>query len=148
MCSSHAFKKIFPGGTIEELQHYISKTLTDTQLDGIIINAGLNSLHNGKHRYQQTEDEIFSMIVDMVNLCHENGVNEVYISGLTHKKGFRDQIYNINELLKANANLANYTFIDNSNLTRQHHWKDNLHLNDKGLEVLSKNFVDALNCSR
>ena len=45
------------------------------------------------------------MIVDMVNLCHENGVNEVYISGLTHK-GFRDQIYNINELLKANANLA------------------------------------------
>ena len=44
-----AFKKIFPGGTIEELQHYISKTLTDNQLDGIIINAGLNSLHNGKH---------------------------------------------------------------------------------------------------
>ena len=33
LCSSHAFKKIFPGGTTEELRHYISKTLTDNQLD-------------------------------------------------------------------------------------------------------------------
>ena len=144
----HAFKKIFPGGTVKELRHYITETLSDNDLDGIVINVGLNSLHNGKYRPQQTEDEIFSMIIEMVNLCEDNGVSEIYISGLTYKKGYGKEISVINELIIANANLAGYTYFDNTNLTRQHYWKDNLHLNENGLDVLSDNFINALNYSR
>ena len=57
-------------------------------------------------------------------------------------------VKNINEILKINEKLVDFTYIDNSNIEIYNHlWEGNLHLNTTGLDVLLVNFVNALNRS-
>ena len=84
----------------------------------------------------------------MAHLCHAGGINDISVSGLAHKDGFRGTIKNINENLKMNENLVGFTYIDKSNIEINNHlWEDSLHLNTMGLYVLLVNFVNALNRS-
>ena len=140
LARGYAFKRSFPSGTVKQLKHYVIETINDEDLDAIIINVGLNSLG------RQTDYEIVSGIIEMVHLCHAGGINDVLVSGLTHKDGFTNTIKNINEILKINEKLVGFTYIDNSNIEiYKHLWEDKLHLNNTGLDVLLVNFVNALN---
>ena len=43
-------------------------------------------------------------------------------------------------------NLDVYIFIDNQNIVKEKHlWKDKMHLNRDGLNILANNFIESLN---
>ena len=139
----YTYKKVFGGATAKQMKFYVGDLIENDDLDGIVINTGLNSVGN-RHKFQ-TDVEICSDILGIVNKCHAGGIQDVYVSGLTWKEGYAKTIDTINSILKNNANLGKYTFIDNSNILKgKHMWIDNLHLNNDGLKILSKNITDAI----
>ena len=79
LACGYTFKRSFPSGTIKQLKHYITETINDDELDA---NVGLNSPS------RQTDYEIVSGIIEMVHLCRAGGINDIFVSGLTHKDGF------------------------------------------------------------
>ena len=67
------------------------------------------------------------------------------MSGITCRPKFKVKIDEINNLLKTNAGICNSTYIDNTNIRKQHLWTDDLHLNREGTRVLANNYLAHLN---
>ena len=135
--------KKYSGAQPQSMKHYVEDIIENDDVDGIIINTGLNSVGN---KYTvQSEVQICSDIIEIVKKCHNGGITDVFVSSLTWKKRYTETINNINTILEENAALGNYTFINNSNILKEEHaCYDNLHLNADGLRILSRNFTDAI----
>ena len=139
------YRKVFPGGTVEEIEHYAIKILENKNIDAVILNVGSNNIIN-KHSTVKSDVDITANIMKIVDMCYEAGVNDVFVSGITRLPTNQTIVDNINELLKINANQFGYVFIDNGNIfVDKHLWKDNIHLNNDGLTILANNFIDTLN---
>ena len=136
-----AIKRSFSGATASNLNYYIEEVLNEENVDRIIINIGTNNLTKKK----QTESETAMEIIDVVKKCNHYGINEIFVSGLTFRPSYQQKIEIINNLLEVNAEKYNYIFIDNSDITERHLWKDKLHLNNQGTINLCCNFLDCLN---
>ena len=137
-----AIKRCFGGAVASQLYHYIDEVLKEENVDRIIINIGTNNLT----KKSQTENETVEEIMEIVKKCHNYGVNEIFISGLTCRPDYQTKVDTINKLLKLNAGKYNYIFIDNSDIQEKHlWWKDKLHLNKQGTINLACNFLDFLN---
>ena len=54
-------------------------------------------------------------------------------------------IWHANYSLKEQCVLNGFGFISNDNISRTHLWKDGIHLEDFGTNILAGNFVDFLN---
>ena len=135
----HAYRRYHPGATPKQLFHYCTETLANDQPDEVVINVGTNSLR------RDDSCTIANDIIDIVSTCRNYGVNCVYVSGITHRPGFEQQIKEFNDILAHKSHLHDYKFILNSNITISHIWKDKLHLNDDGSKILSANFTRAIN---
>ena len=135
--NGYAIKRSYPG-----IHWHIISSFIDYKPDSVIINIGTNNLT--KKRLQR-EEEICADILKIVEKCQEYGVNEIYVSGLTCRPKFQEKIEKINGILRVNANTHDYTFIDNSNITRNHLRDDGLHLLEKGNILLANNFLSYLN---
>ena len=72
------------------------KVLENNDIDSVIFNIGSNNI-SCKHTLVQTEIEIVNNILKTVDLCHRNGVNNVYVSGITCRPEFQDKIGKVNE---------------------------------------------------
>ena len=84
--------------------------------------------------------------MDIAELCNKADVKEIYISGITCRPGCQNKIDSINEMLKSNATIADYIFIDNKDIKQDKHlWKDRVHLNNDGLIILADNFINTIN---
>ena len=83
--------------------------------------------------------------MEIVNKCHNYGVNEIFVSGLTCRPAYQVKVNKINKLLREYARSYDYMYIDNSDIGKRHLWKDFLHLNDQGMTNLACNFLDSLN---
>ena len=136
-----AIKRSFSGATTKKLNYYIEEVLNEENIDRIIINIGANNITN----QNQSEKEIFMEIMDLVIKCHNYGVNEVFVSGVTLNPNHQSQIRVLNGLLRENTGMYNYVFIDNSDIEEEHLWKEQLHLNNKGTNRLACHFLDCLN---
>ena len=120
----------------KQLMYYIEEILNEENLHRIIINVGTNNLS-----YQnQIENEIMMEIIEIAKKCHQYGINEIFIAGLTIRPRYDKQI-NINNLLTEYATKFNYRFIDNTDIMEKHLWKDKLHLNEQGTIILANNFI-------
>ena len=139
-----AFKKVFPGGTAEEIEYYANKILEKQDIDKVILNIGSNNVHS-KHTSINTEIEIVNTILKTVAVCHRNGVNDVYVSGITCRRDHQEKIDKINGHLRSGTKGMSYIFIDNENIKSDKHLWDGLHLNKDGLKILERNFLGALN---
>ena len=137
-----AIKECYPGATASKTAHHMKPTLDEEKPDIVIINIGTNNLTKKKW---QTEEDIVKEIIQVVNDCKQNGVNEIYVSGLTVRRGFYHRIKAINELLQKKSGTYSYSFIDNSNIRDHHLRNDGLHLEYEGTCILANNFIDALN---
>ena len=84
----------------------------------------------------------------MVNICHNHGVNDVYVSTILLRIGQEKTISEVNNFLRAKLFVHNYILIDNSNIKHNHTSRDNIHLNYKGTVVLANNFIRAINRMR
>ena len=137
-----AIKECHPGATASRTSHYIKPTLEDENPDVVMLNIGTNNLTKKKW---QTDEDIAHEIIQIVGDCRKMGVNEVYVSGLTVRRGFHSRINNINKILQKKAGECFYTFIDNSNIQNHHLRHDGLHLEYEGTCLLADNLIDALN---
>ena len=137
--NSTAYRKNFPGTNARELKHYCIYTLLEDCPDNVIISVGTNSLN------KNTPQEIANDIFDIVDICHLYGAGRVYISSITYRKNFARDINNLNNLLFSNESVRDFKVIDNGAITNSEIWRDNIHLNDAGVDILANNFIDALN---
>ena len=116
--------------------------MIDEKPDVVVLNIGTNNLTKKR---QQTEEEICQDIFQITDKCRSYGVNEIFISSLTIRPSFAPKIDKINDILRRNADIHKYTYIDNSNITREHLARDGLHLNREGTILLANNFLFNLN---
>ena len=100
---------------------------------------------NNITKKNQTEVEMFNEIMEVVKTCKNSGVNAIYISSLTRRPRYQEKLHSINRLLSQNADRLENYFIDNRNIKANHLWRDNLHLNDQGIGILARNFVEIVN---
>ena len=135
-----AIKMSFPGCTASQLRHYMEPTLNEENPDKTIICVGTNNLT----KKNQTAMEIVDEIMEIVFNCRQNGVNEVYVSGIPCRPGYQNKIDDINRILEVNGKNFDYEFISNSNIEEHHLFRDKLHLNNQGVVVLATNFLTAL----
>lgn len=139
--------KSFPGAIINELHHYILPHLQNISPDIAIIHAGTNNLSR-YNTLKQTNDEIVEELINIGMTCRKFGVNHIFFSGLCHRSSsfLNTKINAINSLLSNRCNDLNFNFIDNQSIhVDSHLWKDGVHLNDQGIEVLANNFLKHIN---
>ena len=138
----HAVKVSYPGATASRATYYMKKPLEEENPDIVIINIGTNNLTKNR---DQSEEETANQILHMVEECRNLGVNEIFVSGLTVRKGYFKKVKIINNILVQNAKKFNFTFIDNSDIQGHHLHHDGLHLEYDGTCILANNFIDHLN---
>ena len=134
-------KRAFPGITATHLKHLIKPIVLEDNPTTIIISAGTNDITKSSFK---TGEEIFNGIMECVEECETNGVKNIYVSGLTCRPAYQEKVNIINNFIRENAHLKNYTYIDNANIKARHLWKDKLHHNIEGTNILENNFLQAI----
>ena len=137
--NGNAFIKPYSGATPKELHHYISKHLKDEQPDTCVINVGINSL--GK-------DDLFIIaddIIKCVQRCRDFGANKVLVSSITYRPGHENLIKEVNNILNAKKFTNDFIIIYNDNIKATDIWRDDLHLNNRGRDILANNIINAVN---
>ena len=74
--NGYAYSKLFLGVTIRDLDHHCELSLRDDKPDACVINIGKD------HPF-----EIAKQTINIVNKCHEYGVNKVYVSSIPMRMG-------------------------------------------------------------
>ena len=78
--------------------------------------------------------------------CIAYGLTKVFVSGVTINNRLSvDVVKSVNNKIIEMCNENNFTFIDNSNISKSHIYEDGLHLADNGRSVLVENFTRELN---
>ena len=138
LCSGHAYRKQFPGSTSHEIAHYIIPTLINDKPDMIVIHAGTNDLRNTR------KEEIVDSIMNIVGTYQKYGVTNIYVSSLIFREQYHIKVSEVNQLLRHRQTLNNFILIENDDITREHIWKDNLHLNNYDTINIANNFINML----
>ena len=140
--NGHAYRRYHPGATPKQLLDYCVNTLTNDKPDEIIIHVGTNSL--------RTDDPctIANDIISIVNTCRYYGVNTIYVSAITFRPGLETEVKQVNDILYHKSHIHSFKFIGHSNIGSSLMFKDRIHLNDEGSNVLKNNFIRAVNSQR
>ena len=85
-------------------------------------------------------------IINTGKSCIDLGVKEVVISWILPKRNIAltRLIRQVNDSLREQWGLNGFGFISNDNISRTNLWKDGIHLEDWGTNILAGNFVDFL----
>ena len=83
----------------------------------------------------------------MVNLVSHFSVKEVITSSTLPKNNtaITRLIRQVNDILREQCVLNKFGFISNDNRSRTNLWKDGIHLEDSGTDILAGNFDGFLN---
>ena len=106
--------------------------------DEVVIHVGTNVL--GKNN----ATDITNDLLNIVKLCHTQGVNMVHVSTITFRQGYLKITEEINKLICEKQVLGDFKVINNDEITCDHIWRDNIHLNEMGLSVMVNNFIQAI----
>ena len=137
------FIRPFVGADTDELSYHITPTLNRGELNGTLLLIGTNNLTANSKAGQSTE-ELCNDIIQVGRKCRESGVENIFISSLPIRKHYVEKVRSINTLLEKLCHKGGFIFICNKNINLDHLY-DGLHLNNDGLEILSSNFVNAIN---
>ena len=79
--------------------------------------------------------------------CKNYGVNNVVISSILVKKNpnLNALIRRVNDLLRDLCSMNGFGYICNDAITTEYLWKDGIHLQDLGTNILSSNFIEFVN---
>ena len=75
----NAIKRYYPGATAIRIKFYVDATLEEDRPDSVIILVGTNNIT--KKRTQVAKDIVREILV-VAHKCHNNGVNNVFVSEL------------------------------------------------------------------
>ena len=109
---------------------------------GINLHGGTNDiLTNANH------EEIARNIMKTGLNCKNHGVNDVVISSVLVKKNpnLNALIRRVNDLLRDLCSMNGFGYICNDAITTEYLWKDGIHLQDLGTNILSSNFITFVN---
>ena len=129
-------KRSFSGANTKQLDHYILPPLVDDK------HAGTNDiLTNAYHK------KIARNIIKIGLHCKNYGVNDVVISSILVKKNpnLNVLIRRVNNLLRDLCSMNGFGYICNDAITTEYLWKDGIHLQDLGTNILSSNFIKFVN---
>ena len=135
--NGNAVKRVFPGSTASQLNHYVHASFEDNKPTTVIICARSNNFTKKK----QSTEGITKEIISIAETCCSGGVKNIFISSLTCRQSYQREINEVNKLLVYYAGIYNYTYIDNSCIRNEHLWKDGLHLNNEGISILAENYI-------
>ena len=108
-------KIAFPGATVSQINHYVHASLIEDNLTTLVICARTNKLT----KKNQTADQTAQEIIEIAKSCHQDGVSNIFVSGITCRPKFKVKIAESNKLLKYNAvflilhTLITLTFVNN-----------------------------------
>ena len=153
-------KKAFVGATSEDLYtHHMMPTLKINTPDAVIIHAGINDAKQlaGKDGGMSSEvmDTLALNVIECGQVAKSHGVNSVCISALLPIRGrkYQQTINHINYRIEHLCKKQGFDFITNKNIVFTEatpvdeglHYKDGLHLNGAGRQILMDNFISYLN---
>ena len=132
-----AIFRSFSNANTKQLDHYILPPLVDDKRDAVIIHVGTNDiLTNANH------EEIARIIIKIGLNCKNYGVNNVISSILVKKNpNLNALIRRVNDLLRDLCSMNGFGYICNDAITTEYLWKDGVHLQDLGTNILSSNFI-------
>ena len=134
-----AYKKFFSGATPSDLNYYAVRTLEEKKPDIAIIHVGTNKI--GK----EDPIEIAKGIMKVVKTCQDKGCNQIFVSGVIYRPDNMNDVHQLNNILQEWQILHDYKIIYNGNIREECLSFDKHHLNKKGSNILSSNFISALN---
>jgi len=152
-------KKAFVGATAEDLYtHHMMPTLKNNTPDDVIIHAGINDTMQLADKKGGMTSEVIDIVAMNVIKCGQvaktHGVNNVCISALLPIRGHKYQqtISHINYRIENLCKQEGFDFITNSNIIFSEptpvdeglYYRDGLHLNGAGRQVLMDNFISYL----
>ena len=144
LCNANCSCRFSGGATSKYFHHYIRPTLNETDMitDIAVLHMGTNDIINS----EVNKDLVADSIINVARECVAFGVKSVFISRLTvNTRRNSAFISAVNKTLKAKCFMHNFHFIDNSNIKKEHLWKDGLHLNRSGKDLLTNNFLRDIN---
>ena len=97
-----AVRRAFPGTTASQMSMH---PLIEDNPTTLVICAGTNNLT----KKNQTADQIAQEIIEIAKCCHQGGVRNIFVSGITCRPKFKVKIDEINKLLKYYAGIFNFT---------------------------------------
>ena len=136
--------RFFGGATLKHFHHYIQPTLNEENVksDIAVLYMGTNDILNP----EDDKDLIAESVIDIAKECIRLGVKDAFASSVTvNTRRSSAFISAVNNILQDKCATHQFHFIDNSNIKKEHLWKDGLHLNRPGKDLLMNNFLRSLN---
>ena len=132
--------KHFPGGSSNDLLHYIDPTLEEQNFEAAISHTGINDiLYDSSSRQMNL---LLRNIKEIEKKCKSCKVKYVFISGLTFNTRISHSLLKkVNEMIESVCLENGYYYIENGNVHKNYLFKDGLHLQNSGKKVLSHNFI-------
>ena len=152
--------KAFVGATSEDLHTYhMLPTLMNNTPEEVVIHTGINNTKKLADKDGGMSSEVIDLISNNIIKCGQvarsYGVNRVCISAVLPVRGkkFQITISHINYRLENLCKREGFDFISNVNIIFAEptpvddglFYKDGLHLNAAGRQVLMDNFISYLN---
>ena len=131
----------FSGANTKQLDHYILPPLVDDKPDALIIHVGTNDILTSANH-----EEIARNVIKIGLYCKNYGVNDVVISSVLVKKNpnLNALIRRVNDLLRDLCSMNGFGYICNDAITTEYLWKDGIHLQDLGTNILSSDLITKL----
>lgn len=136
--AKRVISRCFPGSTVKDMVHYVKPTL-ERNPDELIIHVGTNDL---------VSKDAETVIKEMTNLasqvrsqCSNTKITFSSIIARNDEKVCDSKVQKVNDMMKQSAIKNNWSFIDNSNITKDCLNQGGLHLNKKGSGKLIMNLI-------
>ena len=123
------------------LLYYIDATLEESNFEIAVIHVGVNDLLNSNN----SVDKLLKKIYSMAEKCKNNGVKNVFISGIVKNNRINDFITQEVNRKIYDCQKEDYSFIINDGIGSNDLFKDGLHLLDSGKQSLANNFIFNIN---
>ena len=136
--------RFFGEATSKHFYYYIQPTLNETNVEIDIVALLIET--NGILNTQDDKDLIAESVIDIGKECVRFGLKNVSVSSvMVNTRRSSAFISAVNNILQDKCATHQFHFIDNSNIKKEHLWKDGLHLNRSGKDLLMNNFLRSLN---
>ena len=137
------FKK-FSGATAPEINDYSKTTIRNDKPRGLLVIAGANDCSYKSRNYQIPNiEEIANDIINIGIEARNEGVKNIFISGLITRKGLKLEMIRreVNHMLYSKCLYYDMYYVDNDNIGLDDLWDDGLHLNTNGAAIFQNNLL-------
>ena len=119
-------------------------TLHEETPDVVILHAGINDFLS-RQRNKIPDKDIAKEFINIGQTCMKAGVKTVFVSSIVYCDRVEwNRIEKINEEIKILCAENNFVYIDNESVKSIHLWRDDIHLNEDGKDIIANNFIDNI----